>query len=309
MREALAGYPHEIDSSPKSGGKRKIATICAILLGLVFLISGGWKVLSPLRTGELLEQAQVPAGWGAIGAATLGALELLASLLLFILRFRKLGGLLGSGLMVFFIGWVAVYYHVLVGQECNCFPLIKRTVGPGFFVSDAVMLLFGIVAFLWSPAVRSLRGPVLALVSVAILSTASFSFAKLENRGLASPSPLVVDGKPESVAFGKVFLFFYDPQCMHCDAAARFMAKFNWGATRVIALPTSEPQFAPSFLHDTGLKAGTCLNTAKLRQTFKFVDPPYGVALVDGRQTATFGQAQFNIPSPKADLQKLGFIQ
>jgi hypothetical protein len=277
-------------------------------LGLLFLVSGGWKVLSPLRTGELLEQAQVPAGWGALGAATLGTFELVAAFLLFVPRFRKLGGLLGSALLVFFIGWIAVYYHVLVGQECNCFPIIKRTVGPGFFVGDGVMLLLGFIAFAWSPAVRSLRGPLLALASVAALSAISLSVAKLENRGLASPSPLIVDGKPESVTSGKVFLFFYDPQCMHCDAAARFMAKFDWGSTRVIGIPTSEPQFAPSFLHDTGLKAGTCLQTAMLRKVFKFVDPPYGVALVDGHQQATFGEAQFNVPLPKADLQKLGFV-
>jgi hypothetical protein len=308
MPDVIAGYSNQVQSSPIGGGKRTTATVCAILLGLIFLVSGGWKVLSPLRTGELLEQAQVPGGWGAIGAAALGTLELLAALLLFVPRFRKLGGLLGSALMLFFIGWVAVYYHVLVGQECNCFPIIKRTVGPGFFIGDAVMLLLGVVAFLWSPAVRSLRGPAVAFVSLAALAAISFGAAKLQNRGLAAPSPLTVDGKPESITSGKVFLFFYDPQCMHCDKAARFMATFNWGDTRVIALPTSEPQFAASFLHDTKLKAGTSLETAKLRKIFKFVDPPYGVALVDGHQTAAFNEAQFTVPLPKADLQKLGFI-
>lgn len=105
-----------------------------------------------------------------------------------------------------------------------------------------------------------------------------------------------------------MFLFFYDPQCMHCDAAARFMAKLNWGSTRIIGIPTAEPQFAASFLHDTGLKAGTSLETAKLRKIFQFVDPPYGVALENGRQVAAFGQARFNAPSPKADLAKLGFV-
>ena len=52
--------------------KRSLPAICAILLGIVFLVSGGWKVLSPFKTGELLEQAQVPAGFGPLGAATLG---------------------------------------------------------------------------------------------------------------------------------------------------------------------------------------------------------------------------------------------
>lgn len=289
--------------------KRTITAVCAVLLGLIFLVSGGWKVLSPLRTGELLEQAQVPGGWGAIGAASLGTLEILAAFLLFVPRFRRLGGLLASALLVFFIGWIAVYYHVLVGQECNCFPIIKRTVGPGFFVGDGVMLLLAVIAFVWSPPVRRLRGPAVALVSFAVLAGASFGAQKLENRGLASPSPLVVNGKPASVTSGKVFLFFYDPQCMHCDAAARYMAKWDWGTTRVIAIPTTQPEFAPAFLHDTGLKAETCLETAKLRQVFKFVDPPYGAALVGGHQTAGFGEVQFNPPGPKSDLEKLGFVK
>ncbi len=292
-----------------TGGKRTTSAICAILLGLIFLISGGWKVLNPLRTGELLEQARVPAGWGAIGASSLGALELVAAFLLFVPRFRKLGGILGSVLIVFFIGWIGYYYHALVGQECSCFPIIKRTVGPGFFVGDGVMLLFGIVASIWSPAVRSLRVPAMALVTVAALSGLSLGVAKLQSRGMEAPNPIVVDGKPQSIDDGKVFLFFYDPQCMHCDAAARFMAKLNWENTRVIAIPTTQPEFAPAFLHDTGLKAGTSLETEKLRKVFKFVDPPYGVALIDGRETEAFGQAQFNVPSPKAQLEKIGFVQ
>lgn len=292
-----------------TGGKRIAAAICAILLGLIFLVSGGWKVLSPLQTGELLEQARVPAGWGAIGASSLGALELVAAFLLFVPRFRKLGGILGSELIVFFIGWIGYYYHSLVGQECSCFPIIKRTVGPGFFVGDGVMLLLGIVATVWAPAVRSLRIPAIALVTVAALSGLSLGVAKLQNRGIEAPNPIVVDGKPQSVSDGKVFLFFYDPQCMHCDAAARFMAKFDWGNTRVIAIPTTQPQFAPAFLHDTGLKAGTSLETEKLRKVFKFVDPPYGVALIDGREIAAFGEAQFNVPLPKAQLEKIGFVR
>src|SRR5271163_751864 len=102
--------------------KATVSAICGILLGLLFLVSGGWKVLEPFTTGQLLEQARVPAGWGASGAATLGSVELLAAVLLFLPRFRRLGGLLGSGLLLFFIAWVGYYYTALTGQECSCFP-------------------------------------------------------------------------------------------------------------------------------------------------------------------------------------------
>lgn len=309
MQVAAAEFPDAQDSFEVARWKRNVSLICAIALGLLFVVSGGWKVLAPFKTGELLEQARVPAGWGVLGAVSLGTLELFAAFLLFIPRLRRLGGLLSAGLLIFFIGWIGFFYQSLVGQECSCFPLIKRTVGPGFFIGDGIMLLFALLAYFWSAPVRRFRLPAIALASLIVLALGSFGLASSQRSGLRAPSTLVVDGKPERITNGKVFLFFYDPQCMHCDAAARFMAKFNWNDARVIAIPTTEPQFAPSFLHDTGLKAGTSLETQKLRNTFKFVDPPYGVALVDGRQIAAYGQAQFNVPSPKADLEKLGFVR
>jgi uncharacterized membrane protein YphA (DoxX/SURF4 family) len=302
---AAADVPHFEAAS----WKRTAASVCAILLGIVFLVSGGWKFMSPLKTGELLEQAQVPAGLGILGAATLGVLELLAAFLLFVPRFRRWGGLLGSALMIFFIGWIAYYYPVLVGRECSCFPIIKRTVGPGFFISDAVMLLLGIAAFAWSPRARGWKAPLVAFAALIIAAGASvFANASLRQNAQV-PVPVVVDGKPQNLAVGKVFLFFYDPSCMHCDAASKFMSKLNWGDTRIVAIPTVNPQWAASFLHDTKLKASTSLELDKLKRAFPFVDPPFGVALEDGRVKQTFGQAQFNEPSPAPDLKKLGFVK
>ena len=289
--------------------ERTAATVSAILLGLIFLVSGGWKVLSPFKTGELLEQAQVPAGLGVLGAVTLGTVELLAAFLLFVPRFRRWGGLLGSALLIFFIGWVAYYYHVLVGHECSCFPLIKRTVGPGFFIGDGIMLLLGLIALYWSPRVPSFRVPAVAFVALVVLAGVSFGVNAAERRNAQVPTPVIVDGKPQSLAEGKVFLFFYDPSCMHCGAASKFMSKLDWGNTRIVAIPTVNPQWAGDFLHDTHLKASTSLELDKLKKAFPFVDPPFGVALEDGRVKETFGQAQFYAPLPAPDLKRLGFVK
>ena len=174
------------------------AAVCGALLGVVFLVSGGWKALDPFKAGELLEQAKVPAGFGTLGASALGAIELLAAFMLFHPRLRR---------------------------------------------------------------------------------------------------------------WGKVLIFFYDPSCMHRDAAAKFMAKLNWGDTKIVSIPTLNPQWAGQFLHDTGLKAGTSLELDKLKKAFPFVDPPYGVALEDGHVKETFSQAQFNAPLPQPDLEKLGFVK
>ena len=288
---------------------RKIAAISAFLLGIVFLVSGGWKVLQPFQTGELLEQAQVPAGLGVLGASSLGTLELFASFLLFTPRFRRWGGLLGSALMLFFVAWVGYYYHALVGHECSCFPIIKRTVGPGFFISDAVMLLLGLAAFAWSPRVLSLKTPSYAFVALLALAATSFGVNAASRRSVQMPNPVIVDGKPQDLTRGSVFLFFYDPECSHCDAASKFLSTLKWGNTRIIAIPTHDPQFAGDFLHDTHLRAATSLEAEKLKKAFPFVDPPFGVALEDGRVKQTFGQAQFNAPLPQPELKNIGFVQ
>jgi uncharacterized membrane protein YphA (DoxX/SURF4 family) len=292
-----------------SSWKSTVALVSAILLGIIYLVSGGWKVLDPFKAGELLEQAKVPAGFGVLGASALGTLELLAAFLLFTPKFRRWGALLGGAMLVFFIGWVAYYYPALAGQECSCFPIIKRAINPAFFLEDGIMLLFAVLAYLWSQPVKTIRVPLIAFAALAVVATASYAVGASQHTGLQAPSPIIVDGKPQSIREGKVFLYFYDPMCSHCNAAAKFMSTFQWGDTKVVSIPTTMPQFAPGFLHDNGLKAGTSLELEKLRKTFQFVDPPFGVALVDGREKATFGQAQFTEPSPKSDLQKLGFIQ
>lgn len=309
MKEAVFDSAAPAAISSHRNWRGYAVAVSAVLLGLIFLVSGGWKVLQPFKTGELLEQAQVPGGLGTLGASVLGTLELFAAFLLFTPRYRKWGGILGSALMIFFIAWIAFYYNKLVGHECSCFPIIKRAVGPGFFVSDGVMLLFGLVAAAWGPAVKAFRVPAMALGGLAVLAAASFGVGAVQRKNVEMPYPVTVAGKPADLRNGKVFLFFYDPMCSHCDAASKFMSTLTWKDTRIIAIPTNDPQFAAAFLHDTKLKADTSLDTAKLRAKFPFVDPPYGVALVDGQVKENFGQAQFNAPSPKSELVKLGFVQ
>jgi len=293
----------------EAGWRGTAAAVSAVLLGIVFLVSGGWKVLDPFETGELLEQAKVPAGLGTLGAATLGTVELLAAFLLFVPQVRRWGGWLGSALIVFFLGWIGYYYSALVGKECSCFPLIKRSIGPGFFISDGVMLLLGVAALAWSAKVVSARLPLRALAALIVLAGVSYGVNARMHGSAQVPTPVIVDGQPQDLAEGKVLLFFFDPSCLHCEAAAKFMSKLNWGDTKIVAIPTVNPQWAASFLHDTGFKAGTSLELDKLKKAFPFVDPPYGVALVNGRVKETFTQAQFNVPLPQPDLQKLGFVK
>jgi hypothetical protein len=87
------------------------------------------------------------------------------------------------------------------------------------------------------------------------------------------------------------------------------MAKLNWKGTNLVAVPIDTPQFAASFLHDTGFKAGTSNDLDLLKGTFKFATAPYGVALVRGRQKATVDVGVFEKDGePAALLHGLGFV-
>ena len=76
MKEAVFESTAPAAISGGTSWRRIAVAVSAILLGIIFLVSGGWKVLEPFKTGELLEQARVPAGFGTAGASVLGSLEL-----------------------------------------------------------------------------------------------------------------------------------------------------------------------------------------------------------------------------------------
>jgi hypothetical protein len=210
-------------------------------------------------------------------------------------------------LLLAFMIYIGSNYGALAGKDCSCFPLVKRTIGPGFFIGDTVMLLMAGLAGWWARPSENMRGALVILGAVAVFAAVSLGINTTRQSGLKAPDSLTVDGKPFSLGDGDIFLFFYDPECMHCDAAARKMSKLNWKGTKIIAIPTQDPQFAASFLKDTGLRAGTSNDLQLLRATFKFQDAPYGVALVRGRQKVAI--PTFENGEPDATLRKIGFIE
>lgn len=282
-------------------------TLAALLLAILFFASGFWKLAAPFTWSQLMGQFQVPSELALPFAILLGVAETFGAAMIIVPRFRRWGSILIGFLLIAFMAYIGVKYNLLVGKDCSCFPLVKRSIGPGFFVGDAAMLLLAILAGVWAQRSHSVRGALLILSAIAVFAGLSFGINAEANSELKSTPGITVDGKPMSLQTGDIFLFFYDPECMHCDAAARRMAKYNWKNTKVIAIPTRMPQFAAAFLHDTGLKAATSLDVQLLRQTFKFVDPPYGSALHNGRQKAAV--ANFDESEPGKTLRQIGFIE
>ena len=283
------------------------SSVFAGLLALLFFVSGSWKISDPFQWSQAMEQFRVPGDLALPFAVALGVAEAFGAVLILVPRLRRWGAILIAFLLVAFIVYIGANYSALVGKECSCFPLVKRAIGPGFFVGDGVMLAMAVAAAMWSRQPSGLRTAAVVLGAVGVFAGVSFGVNAARQSGLKAPDTVMVDGKTQSLQTGDAFLFFYDPECMHCDAAARRMAKLDWKSTKVITIPTRQPQFAASFLHDTGLQAGTSNDLQKLRDVFKFVDPPYGVALVFGHQKAVI--SNFDDSEPAKTLSGIGFVQ
>jgi uncharacterized membrane protein YphA (DoxX/SURF4 family) len=287
--------------------KTAIGGGAAILLAIVFFASGCWKLTDPFQWANVLSEFRLPASMSLPFTLATGIAETLGAVLILVPRFRRWGSWLIAFLLLAFMVYIGVNYGALAGKECSCFPLVKRTIGPAFFVGDTVMLLLAALAGWWARPSENIRAALVVLGAVVVFAGVSFGVNATRQSGLKAPASITVDGKPYSLEHGQIFLFFYDPQCLHCDAAARRMAKLNWKSTKVVAIPTQEARFAAAFLHDTGLSAGTSNDLQLLRGTFQFVDPPYGVALERGRQKAAI--AAFEESEPAATLRRLGFVE
>jgi uncharacterized membrane protein YphA (DoxX/SURF4 family) len=312
MSDTTANPAHlglDIASFDLPAWKKVIGGVCAVLLAILFFVSGAWKLTDPYNWSQALVEFRLPGALALPGAIALGIGEMVGAVLILVPRFRRWGALLIGFLLLVFMIYIGANYGALVGKDCSCFPMVKRTVGPAFFVGDGVMLLMAVVAGMWARASENLRAALVILGAVVVFGGVSFGVNSARASGLQAPASITVDGKPFSLQEGKTFLFFYDPTCTHCEAAARKMAKLNWKDTKVVAIPIDTPQFAASFLHDTGLKAGTSNDLDLLKGTFKFATAPYGVALVRGHQKATVDVGLFETDGqPAATLHGLGFV-
>lgn len=281
--------------------------IAALAVALLFLTAGIWKMTDPFTWARMVEDLRVPYQYSLPLTLLLAVAETLAGALVLVPKFRRWGASLAALLLVVFMIYIGINYSTLLGKDCSCFPWVKRTVGPGFFMGDAAMLLAAIVAAWWSRPPDGVRRAAIMAGVIAAVTASCFGIATARLSGTIAPEAITVEGKPFSLQHGRVFLFFYDPQCGHCDAAARHMSKYQWkDDVTVIGIPTQQQQWAASFLTDTGLKAKTSLDLDLLKKTFPFGDPPYGVLIENGRERAPV--PHYDEPEPSETLKKLGLI-
>ncbi len=293
----------------QGGWRAWINWTAAILIAAVFLVAGLWKVTNPAEAAVRLAQARVPQSLSIVTAVVLGILETFAGMLLLIPRFRRWGSWIGTFLLAVFMLFIAVHYNELRGVDCSCFPWIKRAVGPGFFIGDGAMMLLALCAGIWTRSPKNVRSVCALLAAISIFALASYGYTSLRQPGVRAPETILgEDGHAISLSQGKVFVFFFNPQCLHCLEAGRKLAALNWSDTRFVGVPTENPQFGDWFMGKAGLTGigPVSKNLAILKKTFPFDAPPAGVAIENGFEKTIL--LQFEDREPAATLLKIGFI-
>jgi uncharacterized membrane protein len=310
MADSMAHAHFGAASTESAGWKVWIGGGLALLMGLFWVVVGGWKITNPYDFAALVTQLKVPSTLSLPFAAILGTAEVFGGLMLLIPRFRRWGALLTALLLVGFMIYMAVNYTELKGADCSCFPWLKRTVSPEFFYGDGLMLLAtGLIGYLAAKS-TGLRTAAIVLGAVVVFSGVSLGYSVSKQTGTPAPSTIQVAGKPYDIGQGKVFLFFFDPQCMHCFHSAQEMHKYKWAdGVKMIVAPVRVPEFAQQFLNDTELHAdAVTADGEKLRELFNIkADPPNGVAIEHGRVKASF--VAFDASQPSTGLKELGWIQ
>jgi uncharacterized membrane protein YphA (DoxX/SURF4 family) len=296
-----------MDAIEPPSWKIRLSWVSAGTLAILFLVSGVWKIADPLGWAVRTTELHVPHSASLAAALVVGIAETVGAVWILVPRLRRWGSILLGLLLAAFVIYFAANYSVLRGADCSCFPWIKRAVGPGFFIGDMAMLLLAAVAGLWAQRPVGARPAVVILATVTVFALVSWGVEAQELKGVRAPASITVNGQPYLISEGKVFVFFFNPECTHCYDAAKRMALLSWGDTQVVAVPVEQAQFAQGFLEETGLRATVTSDVQQLESRLGYKVYPYGVAIENGRTRGAL--TNFENGEPDATLRKLGFVR
>jgi uncharacterized membrane protein YphA (DoxX/SURF4 family) len=212
MNDSMAQPDRAIAPLELSGWKTVAGWTGAVATALLFLVSGLWKITDAPGAAVRMAQARIPEFLSLPAAVSFGIAETFGAVLILVPRFRRWGAWICSVLLVAFLVYIGLNYNALRGEECNCFPWIKRAVGPGFFIGDGIMLALAIVAGIWARRPEGVRGAVLVLCAVSVFALVSYGVAATRQTGTKAPDSVMVDGKPYSLQHGRILIFFFDPE-------------------------------------------------------------------------------------------------
>ena len=313
LADSMAQAPTLADSAQSiAGWKAKVGAAVAIVLGLFWILFGGWKALSPYEFGAMVTRLHVNQDLSVPFSSLLGTGEILGGLMLLIPRFRRWGAWLTGALLVGFMLYMGINYSELKGEDCSCFKWLERTVSPEFFWEDGAMLAATALAGVWAARSSGFKKLAMMGVGVGAFSLASLAYNASLQTGTPAPASIKVDGKDYGLKTGKTLVFFFDPQCTHCLHSAEMMGKYKFDkAVRVVMAPIRVGQFTGQFLEKANFKPFGAVDekdTPALRETFHLAapDPPNGVAIENGRVKKTWTAWDDN--EPEKSLREMKWI-
>jgi uncharacterized membrane protein YphA (DoxX/SURF4 family) len=295
------------ESRCKTRGQTIMEWTAAVALAAMWLVTGLYK-LSDLDGMQVrMTQMLVPRHLSFAAALFFGTAETFTALLLLVPRWRRWGAWLSAGLLASFMVWIGVHYRALTGADCSCFPWLKRAVNSWFFLEDGAMIAVAVMAGRWSRPSHGLGKAVGALAAVLALAAGLFAADRARGRDVMGPASITVDGQQFPLREGRVLLFFFNPYCPHCFAAAQNLSRLRWNAV-IIGLPTQAFEEGKAFFVSAGVaNARLSPDIDKLRPVFAFQDVPYAAALENGKLRGRF--VFFEEPDLGNTLRKIGFIR
>ncbi len=167
MRPAFVDRIFSMDASTTAGPlsqslempswKNVAGFVAALFVAVLFIGAGAYKAVDPYRWSRMLEELLFPSQYSLPFTLLLAVGEMFGGVLILVPRFRRWGAAITSLLLVSFMVYIGIHYHALLGKDCSCFPWVKRTVGPMFFVGDGAFLAAALLAGLWAPRVSGRR--------------------------------------------------------------------------------------------------------------------------------------------------------
>ena len=279
----------------------------AIIMAFLWFSAGLWK-LGDISGWQLkLTQLLVPVEWSLPGTLAVGITEVFAGVLLLRPAWRRMGAYVSVGLLLVFMAYMAINYETLQGEDCTCFPWLERAVGPAFFWSDAAMVAVAVLAAWFAPPMSRFRGAAYSLIGICALGGTMLAYDRLApSADPDMPATVKLEDGELSLHNGRVFIFFLNPMCLHCLDAATALAKHDWHAD-FVGVPTEDADLAAGFVDDSGLQnVKLSPDVDALKEQFPFGDPPYAVAIENGRVKEHF--MFFEEPALGEKLRAIGFV-
>jgi uncharacterized membrane protein YphA (DoxX/SURF4 family) len=299
------------DSQKLGGWQNILGWTCAGVMALLWIVAGLYKLSDIGGFQVKLSQLLFPTALTLPATLAVATSELFAGVLLLRPAWRRLGGLVSTGLLLAFMAYMAVNYTALQGEDCSCFPWLERAVGPAFFWSDGAMMAASLIAAWFAPRMVAVRQTRFVLFGIIALATVALGFDKFgPESGTDVPATVVVEGQDYNLRQGKVFLYFFNPTCLHCLAAGKELSKYTFPAD-FVGVPTQDFDFGAGFLEDAGLTGMVKLSPDldKLKETFPFNDVPYAAAIEDGKVLRRYTMIDLEEPEMGRSLRELGVVK